>query len=310
MENKKIKTLIVCSKNSGQISPFISEQAEALTQTNQVDVEFFTIENKGWKGYLKSRKLLLNRVNKIKPDVLHAHFGLSGLLANLQFRIPVITTYHGCDINKRSLRLLSTFPLVFSKFNIFVSAKQLQKVAGIAGKSKILPCGIHFSDFYPITKHEARQKLGWNDERKIILFSSNFSRPEKNAALAIEAVKTMPGYELIELKGFTRDEVCLAMNACDAGLLTSIREGSPMFIKELMACKRPIVSTNVGDVSELISGIDGCEVVGFDAKEIQKALIKVCQYTQVDFSDEKYNKIDNVNIANSLLQIYQTVIKK
>lgn len=305
-----MRVLIVCSKNSGQISPFISEQAEALKRTNQVEVDLFTIENKGWKGYLKSRKALLTKIEQFKPNLLHAHFGLSGLLANLQFKVPVFTTYHGCDINKLSLRVLSVFPLLFSKYNIFVSAKQFQKVRLIAGKSMVLPCGIDFSDFYPIPKQDARQKLGWPADRKAILFSSNFNRPEKNAALALEAIKLMPGYELIELKGFSRQDVCLAMNACDAGLLTSIREGSPMFIKELMACKRPIVSTDVGDVTELIGSIEGCKIVGFDAKEIQTALIEVCKHTQVDFPDEKYKEIDNVNIANSLLNIYQTVIKQ
>lgn len=305
-----MRVLIVCSKNSGQISPFISEQAEALKRTNQVEIDLFTIENKGWKGYLKCRKTLLAKIEQFKPDLLHAHFGLSGLLANLQFKVPVITTYHGCDINKLSLRVFSVFPLLFSKYNIFVSAKQFQKVRLIAGKSMVLPCGIDFSDFYPIPKQEARQKLGWAADRKAILFSSNFNRPEKNAALALEAIKLMPGYELIELKGFSRQDVCLAMNACDAGLLTSIREGSPMFIKELMACKRPIVSTNVGDVTELIGSIEGCEIVGFEAKEIQTALIEVCKHTQVDFPHEKYKKIDNVNIANSLLNIYQTAIKQ
>ena len=38
------------------------------------------------------------------------------------------------------------------------------------------------------------------------------------------------------------------MNACDVALLTSIHEGSPQFIKEALACNRPIVSTDVGDV--------------------------------------------------------------
>ena len=310
MVNKKLKILIVCSKNSGQISPFIAEQAEALNQTNKVEVEFFTIENKGWRGYLKSRKHLLLKIKQFQPDLLHAHFGLSGLLANLQRIVPVITTYHGCDINKASLRVLSVFPLLFSKFNIFVSDKQVNKVWLIAGKFMVLPCGIHLSNFYPIDKLEARKELGWSAERKVILFSSNFSRPEKNPSLANEAIKLVNDFELIELKGFTRREVCLAMNACDAGLLTSIREGSPMFIKELMACKRPIVSTNVGDVSELISNIEGCEIVNFDASDVAKAISKVTLFKCVEYPTESFNKIDNINVAQTLLKIYQKVVKK
>ncbi len=310
MINKKLKVLIVCSKNSGQISPFITEQAEALIQTDKVEIDYFSIENKGWKGYLKSRKHLLLKIKQFKPDLVHAHFGLSGLLANLQRIVPVITTYHGCDINKASLRVLSIFPLLFSKFNIFVSEKQLKKVSLIVGKFMVLPCGIHFSNFYPIDKLEARKELGWSVEQKAILFSSNFSRPEKNPTLAIEAMKLLKDFELIELKGFTRREVCLVMNACDAGLLTSTREGSPMFIKELMACKRPIVSTNVGDVAELISNIEGCEIVNFEVSEVAKAISKVSLFKRVEYPTESYNKIDNINVAQTLLKIYQTAVKK
>jgi hypothetical protein len=33
-----------------------------------------------------------------QPDLIHAHFGLSGLFANLQFLKPVVTTFHGSDV--------------------------------------------------------------------------------------------------------------------------------------------------------------------------------------------------------------------
>ena len=140
MEQSKLKLIIDCSKNSGRISPFVSEQVDALIKLG-VRCEYFTIENKGWKGYLKSRNFLLNKIREFNPDLIHAHFGLSGLLANLQTKVPVITTFHGCDINKLSLRILSYFPLIFSKYCIFVSANQAAKVPFFKSKSSILPCG-------------------------------------------------------------------------------------------------------------------------------------------------------------------------
>ena len=50
----------------------------------------------------------------------------------------------------------------------------------------------------------------------------------------------------------------LYMNACDVLILASEAEGSPMVIKEAMACNLPIVSTDVGDVAEVIGGTAGC----------------------------------------------------
>lgn len=304
-----MKLLIVCSSNSGQIATFVQEQGEALKDAG-INVDYFGIEGKGWKGYLKSRKMLLHKIKEYQPDLLHAHFGLSGLLANLQRKIPVVTTYHGCDINTLNLRLLSVFPLLFSKFNIFVSLNQSEKVKYIAKKHAILPCGIDFKMFYPMDKQSAREELAWSTNKKYVLFSSSFSRFEKNAQLAIEAIQKLDNYELIELDGFNRDEVRLMMNACDVGLLTSLREGSPMFIKELMACKRPMISTNVGDVAEQIEGIDGCVIIDYNPESVIKALKQLEKFEQIDFPKEKYLLIDNKNIASQLIDIYKNIKTK
>jgi len=164
--------------------------------------------------------------------------------------------------------------------------------------------------FYPMDKQLAREELAWSTNKKYVLFSSSFSRFEKNAQLAIEAIQKLDNYELIELDGFNRDEVRLMMNACDVGLLTSLREGSPMFIKELMACKRPMISTNVGDVAEQIEGIDGCVIIDYNPESVIKALKQLEKFEQVDFPKEKYLLIDNKNIASQLIDIYKNIKTK
>lgn len=302
-----MKTLIVCSANSGRIIPFITEQADALRRNN-VEVDFFTVNKKGIKGYLQSRKPLTKKIKEFQPDIIHAHFGVSGILANLQRKVPVVTTFHGCDINKFTLRLTSFFPLLFSEFNIFVSVKQKNKVRYIAGKNDIIPCGIDLNYFGPSDKQEQRKALGWDKDKKYILFSSTFTRPEKNPALAQEAMKLLPGYELIEFKGFEREQIKVVMNACDAGLLTSIREGSPMFIKEMMACKRPLVSTNVGDVEDQLTGVKGCEIVDFDVEKVAEAIKRVVKYERIEYDISKNDKFDNDIIASKLIDIYKQVV--
>ena len=303
-----MKVMFVCSKNSGGISPFISEQADALKKAG-AEVYIFTVVGKGFSGYLKNRKRMIEDIRQYSPDIIHAHYGLTGFLANLQRKLPVVTTYHGCDINRFSLRLFSYMPLLLSTFNVFVSAAQLKKVRFVAGKHAVIPCGIDFNIFKPFPKNEAREKLGWKQNKKYVLFSSNFDRPEKNAQLAKKAISLIPDVELVELKGFTRNEVVLAMNASDAGLLTSFREGSPMFIKEMMACKRPVVFTNVGDVEEQFTGLKGCFIVPFDTHAVVNALNEAMTYESVEVDSVRYQKIDNQYVVSELIKIYSKIKK-
>ena len=303
-----MKVLIVCSKNSGKIAPFISDQVVAI-QKFGIDIDFFTIEQKGVLGYLKSRKGLIRKIKEFNPTIIHAHFGLSGLLANLQRKIPVVTTFHGCDINKFNLRFISSYPLILSRFNIFVSQNQADKVPLLRKKYAVIPCGIDPSVFYPLPKDEQKKVLGWNLTKKKILFSSDFSRPEKNANLALEALKLMPDSEIIELKGYAREELRRLMNACDVGLLTSIREGSPMFVKEMMACGKPLVCTDVGDIRVQIEGVDGCEIVDFNPVKVKEALERVMKFEKVNYPSERLDANNNDNIAQRIHQIYTSILK-
>lgn len=115
-----MKVLIVASHNCGKYSPFVSEQAESTKKKN-IQVDYFPVKGKGVFGYLKNRKELLKKIEKYHPDIIHAHYGLSGLLANLQREVPVVTTFHGSDIHSGGIwLLLSKICMYLSAFNIFV----------------------------------------------------------------------------------------------------------------------------------------------------------------------------------------------
>lgn len=152
-----MKILIVCSKNSGNIAPFISEQVNALNK-NGVETDYFTIEQKGLVGYLKSRRALLKKIEAFHPEIIHAHYGLSGLLANLQRKIPVVTTYPGSDINNDKAFLFSRRSIRLSKHNIFVSQKNIEK-ANVKDKYSLIPCGVDTNLFFPKEKMEYRKQF-------------------------------------------------------------------------------------------------------------------------------------------------------
>lgn len=140
-----MNVLIVCSGNTNSV--FVDDQVNSLRDLG-VNISYYRIKGKGLFGYLRAIPSYLRTISNFKPDLIHAHFGLSGLFANLQFNFPVITTYHGCDINRLPLLILSLPPLILSKFNIFVSQKQLDKVSYLMSflkKHSVLPCGVDTS---------------------------------------------------------------------------------------------------------------------------------------------------------------------
>ena len=307
-----MRILVVASYNKGCFAPFILEQAEAL-ETVGCEVEFFGLQGKGWLGYLHNLPLLKQRMEECQPDVLHAHYGLSGLLANLQLKAPVVTTYHGSDINDSKVLFFSKIAMRLSAWNIFVSRRTLER-AKPKQKYTLLPCGINLSDLQLTQKREGRQKLGMDSNKKYVLFAGAFDNEVKDAALAKEAVASLcdDNVELLELKGYSREEVSLLMCAVDAFLMTSISEGSPQVIKEAMACGCPIVSVDVGDVKERMMGVDGCFVSNTrNPEELLGLLKKAFAFEGKTLGRQKVinDGLENGQVATELLDVYQKVVR-
>ena len=305
--------LIVASYNNGRFAPFILEQAETLKRTG-CEVDLFGLQGRGIRGYIKNLPALKRKIKEFNPDIIHAHYGLSGLFANLQRKVPVVTTYHGSDINERRVLRFSKLAMRLSVWNIFVSQKTLE-IAKQSKKYTLLPCGIDLSDLQKTDKTEAKRRMGLDNEKKIILFAGAFDNQVKSAPLAKESVALLndKSVELWELKGYSREEVTLLMCAADTFLMTSFTEGSPQVIKEAMACGCPIVSVDVGDVRERMEGVEGCYVsTTRNPEELADLLKKALAFGKKTDGREKIiaDGLDNSQVAQKLLSIYEKVCQK
>ena len=270
--------LIVARYKTHGFAPFVTEQVAALEKAG-VECRCFPVRSKGITGYMKQLPELRRVIKEFNPDVVHAHYGLCGLLANLQRRVPVVTTYHGSDINEKPVFRLSKIAIRLSAYNVFVSQKIID-IAKPRNNYALIPCGINLDDYPIVEKAEARRQMGLASDKKYILFAGAFDNKVKNAPLAKEAVTVLndENVELLELKGFSRPQVALLMQAVDAFLMTSLTEGSPQVIKEALACGCPIVSVDVGDVKERVKDVEGCFVVERDADKLALALNKAMSY--------------------------------
>ena len=302
-----MRVLVVARCKNGHYAPFITEQVEAI-QKQGIFCQYFGITGKGFVGYLRQLPELVRAIHTFHPDLIHAHYGLCGLLANFQRNVPVVTTYHGSDINNPKVYWLSKKAIRWSRFNIFVSRKGVG-VARPHNNYALIPCGINLEDYPLMDKVEARRIMGLDPSKKYVLFASSFDNQVKNAPLAKAAMDFIPEADLLELKGYSREQVAILMQAVDAFLMTSFMEGSPQVIKEAMACGCPIVSVDVGDVKEQISGLDGCYLVENKAEHISSFLIKA-----FDFQGRTEGRkiivdkgLTNDCVANKVIEVYKSV---
>ena len=384
-----MKLLVIASDKGGHFVPFIEEQITALQQ-NGVEIIRYGVTGKGIIGYLRELPALRRLIRAERPDIIHAHYGLCGLLANLQRRIPVITTYHGSDINNPSILRFSKIAIRLSAYNIFVSKRNVELAMGNGlwanseckveslkfkgtddeckvesvkfkgeengeadipastpytlhptPKNTLLPCGINlprpWSEMQnqligPLTLNQWVQSVLSRDVKNV-LFAGAFDNAVKDPELAKEAIACYNSamgngkweigngpwamgeennrpINLIELKGYNRDQVNALMYNCDALLMTSKTEGSPQVIKEAMACGCPIVSVDVGDVAERTSGVEGCYVVpSRDPKDIAQALFQAIAFEGKTNGREKIIEmgLSNEQVASRLVEIYKCV---
>lgn len=312
-----MKVLIVCSRrgyspHTAFMAPFVYEQMKAL-QSMGVDCKPILVD-RGLKGYFRAIAQIKDAIKSYTPDVVHAHYGLCGLLSNLQRRIPVITTYHGTDIHDKRLRVVSQISVLLSRRNIVVS-EELRKKLPRQNSVSVIPCGVNSDLLVPLSKDEAAVKLGWNPSDKHILFSKEFYNTTKNYPLAKAAVDVYNATysqgshaELLEFIGYTREQVLLLYNAVDCVIMTSNHEGSPQFIKEAMACNCPIVSVDVGDVKRVISGTDGCYIAERDPADIAKKLDLAIHFGKTNGRGKVLEQFDSKVIAKKVIKVYEEVL--
>ena len=307
-----MRILIVANHNTGKFTTFITEQVESLRQLG-VEVDYYGVHGKGILGYLSNLSSLKAKIREYKPDLIHAHYGLSGLLANLQRQVPVVTSYHGSDIHTGGRTLFfSKIAIRLSAYNIFVS-KRLLEQSGYKGQKKcIISCGINMDTFHPIERAVARKALGWNPDGIYVFFGGAFANKVKNSPLAKAAVAQIEGAQLMEMRGYTRDEVNLAMNAADCLLMTSHREGGPLVVKEAMACGTPVVAVRVGDADETMTGVEGCYATSFDVNEVTSCLRQALSFKGKTEGRQRIVELGlpMEQVAKKIIAIYNLVLNK
>jgi teichuronic acid biosynthesis glycosyltransferase TuaC len=288
----------------------VQEQVQSL-RTFGLVVDVLVIEGSDRLNYLLALPSLRHRIETFRPQVVHAHYGLSGAVAALQRRVPVITTFHGSDAGYSRWQGYVSRVVARVTTPVFVGAKGAASL-GVKGGT-VIPCGVDLERFRPIDRRRARRLLGWDEERRYVLLPGSRQQPVKRADL-FDAVVQEVRQEVRDLTGVSleqtqRPEVALMMNAADVTLMTSESEGSPVTIKESLACLTPVVSVPVGDVPDVIERLPGCAVAPSDAVALARAVVQALDMERRPEWRERVEPYGQQHIAAKLAALYERVVE-
>jgi glycosyltransferase involved in cell wall biosynthesis len=290
---------------------FVGDQVESLRRLG-VDVDVFFMNGRANKlNYLGAYPRLWNQLRKNKYDVIHAHYIFSGLVARAQWQAPVVLTHHGPEVfmtwERHVCRLATSW---FHKV-IMVSQEMVDRLGYT--DATVIPCGVNLDRFSPMDQAEARRQTGLPLDKKLVLWAGEHFRPEKRYEIVEEAMQRLtaedPNVELVLLSGRPHADVPVYMNAADVLLLTSDAEGSPMVVKEAMACNVPVVSTAVGDVAEVIGGTEGCHITSQDPAEVVEKLKLALAFGKRTNGREAVKRMELDEISRRIIAVYEAAIQ-
>ncbi len=233
-------------------------------------------------NYIFNIPRLKKIINDINPDVLHAHYVSSyGVVGYLTKFHPLIISVWGSDIYDAPKNPIFKFfiklALVKAEAVLSTSKTMVRQTQRFVSNKEIVvtPFGVELSKFYPTKKQDnskfiigtARTLTRKYGIKYLIRAFSIFLKEVANAQLVIvgngpqknelmNIAKKLGIEKSVKFLGFIRhDRLPKIIANMDVFCMPSIRESFGVAALEAQACSIPVISSNVGGLSETI--IDG-----------------------------------------------------
>ena len=308
---------------------FVEQQITGLRAIG-LEVDLMVVERleKGMTSYVGLGRRVRSRVRALQHTVVHVMYG--GVMANIVTRAvtdrPTVVTFHGSDLLGENLsgcvrRMIAGYGVRAS----WEAARRASQIVTVSealknalpndvdrSKVRVIPCGIDLERFKPLDQRACQNALGWDRDEFHVLFPANGGDPVKRFHLAQSAVDLLNASriktQIHQLRGIDNRQVPLWLNASDVLLLTSLHEGSPTIIKEALACDLPVVSVDVGDMSERLNGISGCYLSSSSPDAIAARLRIVYFGNRRVNGRVKMQALSLERIARQLKNVYEEIV--
>jgi teichuronic acid biosynthesis glycosyltransferase TuaC len=274
-----VRVLVVSNMRADAGHPergrFVRDQVAALRELPQApEVELYEFAP-GPRALAAAARQLHARHRGRRFAVVHAHYGLSAwpaLAVGAQIRG---LTVHGTDVRHPRTRQATRAVLGLMDLVAAPSPELAGELPGAGARRRalVLPCGVDMSRFRPLPRAQARAELGLDPQRPCVLFPADPGRPEKrfDRAQALVGMLATPP-RLLTLGGVPPEQVPLWINAANAVLVTSEREGFGLAVLEALACDVPVLATPVGVHRQALDDLAGTLCEPFVAARWRTAL--------------------------------------
>jgi glycosyltransferase involved in cell wall biosynthesis len=259
-------------------------------------------------------------IEREDPDIVDAHSPvpfISDITALAVGDIPFILTYHSGTM-KKNIFLSDILIWIYEKLIFkYILNKSMRLIVpsdfvkrtilrGHANKSVIISPGVNINVFKPITKKE--------NSENTVLFICRFKNMHrmKGFGYLLKAMEQLPFAKLkiIGEKGETSGKNVeylgpktgkdLVREIQNSSLLVlpslAHMESFGMVLIEAMACRVPVIGTNIGGIPEVINnGIDGLIISPKNSTELEKAIRKILTNKQLATSmgEAGYRKVNS-----------------
>ncbi|WP_415380805.1 glycosyltransferase [Halosimplex sp. TS25] len=291
--------------------PFFEQQVEVL-ERNGVSCTVVPVpggtRERSLADYVRFYARVLEAASGPDFDLVHANYGLTAPAALAQPIRPVVLSLWGSD-------LLGRYGTVSEQCARLADATVVmseEMATDLDGDYTVVPHGIDTDRFAPEPQDDALEAVGWDPAASHVLFPYDPSREEKNYPRAERVVERASEavddeVELHAVSGVPHEDVPTYMNAADAMILPSEREGSPNAVKEALSCNLPVVATPVGDVPTILDGADGSHVGDTD-EGLADALAEVLTATDSPNGRERAREFGLDRMGRDLLGVYDSVL--
>jgi len=332
-----VKLLVLTNMYPTETHPysgiFVKEQVDSLREAG-LDVATFIINARSRKeGYVAALFKLRRNLAFVNYDVVHAHHSYCLLIfAAACFpgrpKPRTVLTFHEAEVARpveiraRDFRQFLRYSRLLKKLasrladRILPVSDNVARCMNFRSTTEIIPCGVDLKKFFPLPRQKAREKLGLDVNRKYLFFPANPARNiHKGTALLCEALRHLKrkqtGVDLITGGAIPHGEMPLYYSASNVVVHTSAYEASPTAIKEAMACNRPIVTTDVGDVRKIIGPTKGCFISSISPQEFAENIERALVFEETDGRERIISLgLDLGRTAQKVIRVYESLSRK